>query len=342
MSYRFIQLHLPKKHEQMFSEMVRDPLILDYWRLEEDRGRISFTLLTQTHDMQTVTDKLQTFLGTDEYKNAIGVDTKVEDVRIVVMPVEAVLPKPKQDELEFATGRRRGTISREELHDDIEKGARLDATFLWLALLSTVVAAIGLLENNLAVVIGAMVIAPFLGPNLALALSTSLGDIDLAVKSLKTNLAGVCVTLLFSILLGMYWPYGLDSPELLSRTEVGFDGIVLAIASGSAAVLSLLTGISSVLVGVMVAVALLPPATVLGIMWGAGQYDLAAGAALLLAVNIVCVNLSANIVFWLKGIRPRTWYEQKKAGTALAWCLVFWLVALAGLASAIYTLHNGG
>ena len=66
--------------------------------------------------------------------------------------------------------------------------------------------------------------------------------------------------------------------------------MTLALASGAAA-LSLTTGLSSVLVSVMVAVALLPPAVTLGLMLGYGDFNLALGAGLLLAINLVCVNM---------------------------------------------------
>ena len=178
-----------------------------------------------------------------------------------------------------------------------------------------------------------MVIAPLLGPNLALALSTALGDLDLMAGALKTMAVGFLIALALSFSLGLvwnsYWPGELNGPELMSRTNVGFDSIALALASGAAAVLSLATGLSSVLVGVMVAVALLPPGATIGIMLGAGHYDLALGAGLLLAVNIVCVNLSAKLVFLFKGVQPRTWYEKKKAKRAMIFYMVFWLLSLA-------------
>jgi len=102
------------------------------------------------------------------------------------------------------------------------------------------------------------------------------------------------------------WTGTLDSVELLARTSVGLDGVLLALASGLAAALSLTTGLSSVLVGVMVAVALLPPTATAGIMLGAGNFELATGALLLLAVNVVCVNIAAKLVFLFRGVRPRT------------------------------------
>ena len=101
---------------------------------------------------------------------------------------------------------RSGSQTREELYNGIERGARLDSTFLLLVFLSTIVASIGLIENNIAVIVGAMVIAPLLGPNIALAFSTSLGDRELMWQALKTNLAGLSLTLAMAIAIGMIWP----------------------------------------------------------------------------------------------------------------------------------------
>jgi uncharacterized membrane protein len=87
----------------------------------------------------------------------------------------------------------------------------------------------------------------------------------------------------------------------------------------------------------MVAVALLPPATTLGIMLGKGNFDFAMDAGLLLAVNIVSVNLASKIVFWAKGVSPRTWYEKEKARKAMRIYLIGWFVTLLALMLFIYT-----
>lgn len=112
--------------------------------------------------------------------------------------------------------------------------------------------------------------------------------------------------------------------------------MVLALASGAAAVLSLTSGLPSVLVGVMVAVALLPPAVTMGIMFGAGREVEAFGALLLLVVNIVCVNLSAKLVFFYEGVRPRTWFEKRQAQRSAWISTAAWLLALIVLSVAIY------
>jgi uncharacterized membrane protein len=112
--------------------------------------------------------------------------------------------------------------------------------------------------------------------------------------------------------------------------------MALALASGAAAALSLTTGLSSVMVGVMVAVALLPPAVTLGLMLGHGDIDLAAGAGLLLAINVVCINLASKVVFFVKGIRPRTWWEKERAQRAMIMYVLAWLLTLILLVLLIY------
>ena len=103
-----------------------------------------------------------------------------------------------------------------------------------------------------------------------------LGGLGDVVKSgdsvaIKTNLTGLTFALLLSVVIGWLWPVFSPNAEILARTDVGFDGVVLALASGAAAVLSLTSGVASALVGVMVAVALLPPTATLGMVLASGQ-----------------------------------------------------------------------
>jgi len=259
--------------------------------------------------------------------------------RVVVIPVEVVLPREEKPKEETEPPPIVET-TREELYNSIEKNTRLNRNYLLLVILSTVVVAIGLLENNVAVVIGAMVIAPLLGPNLALALGTALGDKNLMWQAFKTMVAGMALALVLSVLIGVSLPLNLESPELLARTHVGLDSVVLAMASGAAAVLSMTTGLPSVLVGVMVAVALLPPAATLGMMLGAGHFQLAYGAGLLLAVNLVAVNLAAKLAFLMQGIKPRTWLEKEKARQSMTTYILIWIVTLAILLAIIYLRPN--
>lgn len=285
------------------------------------QGRHLIRILVSDEHIQSVLDALQGLLGDK------GPD------KILVLALEAVLPRKEPEPSEAKVGE---STTREELYDDIVKNARLDSTYFLLVFLSTIVVAIGLLEDNVAVVIGAMVIAPLLGPNMALALGAALGDMALMWKAIKTTLAGISMALLLSILVGLLWPLNTSSHELMARTDVGLDSVLLALASGAAAVISLTSGLASVLVGVMVAVALLPPTATLGIMIGAGQPKLAVGAALLLAVNIVSVNLAAKVVFWVRGVKPRSWLEKQKANQSMVTYIVIWAISLIVLLLVIF------
>jgi uncharacterized hydrophobic protein (TIGR00341 family) len=287
-----------------------------WWGAEAEDGRRTFRLLVADRSRQAVMDALQAlFSGSENF-------------RIVILPVDAVLPRPVDEETER---HERVTATREELYSQIEKGARADSNFVLLTVLSTIVAAIGLIEDNVAVVVGAMVIAPLLGPNIALAFATSLGDSQLALAAFKTNLIGLALAFAIAVTIGLLWPLNLASEEILSRTDVGLDGVALALASGAAAVLSLTTGLSSTLVGVMVAVALLPPTATLGMLIGSGQWQLAGGASLLLAVNVVCVILAAKVVFFAKGVKPRTWLEKRQARQSRLFYGLLWALLLAVL-----------
>lgn len=304
---------------------------VDY-RLEppDDRGRRVLRLYFKSGDGQEAIDAIQGLLA----------DTS--DWRLVVIPVEATLPKTEADEDAETKSKRRTLALREELFEDIAAGAKLNRDFLVLTALSAVVAALGLNANNVAAVIGAMVIAPLLGPILAFSFASALGDLDLMVKSARTAVAGLALGLMVSFALGMALPVNSLSGELVSRTIVGVDTTALALVSGAAAALSISTGISSALVGVMVAVALLPPSAAMGLYAGDGEWMMAARAGLLLSINVVSVNLAALFTYRVKGVRPRTWLERKSAKRSVFVNYGVWAIMIIILTIAAWqvTVHD--
>ena len=311
---KYVEVVADAGHVDTVSAIAEQLEVSDFrvGQLGED-GCQQMRLLVPDNKIQDTLDKLQRALKTQPNE------------KIVVLPIEVSLPKLSDQERKQEDT---ATATRETLYTGVEKNSHLDTGYVLLVFLSTIVAAVGLIKDNVAVIIGAMVIAPLLGPNLALGLGTALGDVSLMVKSTFTTLVGIFIAIVMSIVIGYVWPTDTFSHELLSRTEVGLDSIALALASGAAAALSLTTGLSSVLVGVMVAVALLPPAATVGIMLGYGQMNLAISALLLLAINIVCVNLACNIVFLTKGISPRSWWEKEKAKKKMRIYVSMWIVTL--------------
>jgi len=315
-----IEVIAPPTNEDSINRIAKQNHAADYWVSSSSEKQIAIKILVEKIKSQKILDQLQKLM-----------DGK-SNFRVLVYPLDIALPYEKKK-----TSNSTATISRESLLSQLKAQGNLDSHYIMLVFLSTIVAAIGLIENNVAVIIGAMVIAPLLGPNLALSLSTTLGQVNGILNALRTLVVGISFALVISIILSLFYPNLVLTPELLTRTTVGLDGLALALASGAAAALSITTGVSSVLVGVMVAVALLPPTVTLGICLGIGAYPEAKGAAFLLIANIASVNLTAQLTMRLKGIKPREEGHQRTALTIFIIGILFWCLLIAYL---IYRLNQ--
>lgn len=325
MSLRLLKVVLPEQHLKEVDGLLREQPVASVWY-----DRIS--------EQQTLLQILATAEKTEHLIEVFDNRFSGEPwFRLILLPVAASLPRveePPPEEAASAAGEEE-RISREELYEAVKDMARLTRVYLGMVILSTVVAAVGLLNDSVAVIIGAMVIAPLLGPIIAQAMGTTLGDFGLARLALRTNLIGLGLALVLSIFLGLLLevrPYG---PELAARTRIGLGDIAVAMASGGAGALAFTAGASTVLVGVMVAVALLPPLASLGLLLGSGFLLPALGAGLLLITNIICVNLAGVVVFWIQGVRPTSWWEEKRAMRATKISIVVCLGLLVLLALAI-------
>ncbi len=346
MVLRLIEIVLPEEEKEDLERLLtRDDLpVLGVW-IEPMLGiwerpvggvwlktftekQILVKILVSTTESEAVIDRLE-----KRFRRAEG-------CRLVVLPVAASLPRPGlvEEEPEAKTpleekqkkkkGRR---IGREELYADIAYTTGLSRIYVFMVILSSIVAAIGVLRDNVAVIIGAMVIAPLLGPNVSFSLATILGDGSLARRALKANLVGIVTAIAISYLLGSVLSVDPTTPEIASRTVVGLGEVALALASGSAGALAFTTGVSATLIGVMVAVALLPPLVTFGLLMGSGHESLAWGAMLLFVANFISVNLSGVATFLAQGIRPLSWLEAKRAKRASIVAIALWLLMLAVL-----------
>lgn len=331
MADKIIKILSENDKEPQLRALAEDYSAITFWdKRGSDNNNYEFNIVVPAEYVQALTDKIQTALGSEK------------GWHILTLKLESIIPR--QDDQQDVGGNENakklvsGEITREALYETIEQGAKFHTDFIALVVLSTIVAAIGIINDNLAVVIAAMVIAPLLGPNLALSFGVTLGDRGMVAKALQTNAIGFGLTLILSISIGLLIPAHsyVDNIEYLTRIEAGFSAVIVALASGVAAVLSLTSGISSAMVGVMVAVAMMPPAVVFGLTLGSGQLEASYGAALLLGVNIICVNLAAQFVFAFKGIRPRTWYQRKKSEQSIRFSVMFWTLLLLVLMALIF------
>ncbi len=262
-----------------------------------------------------------------------------KDFGIVIIPVEGSVPKleetkkeNKNEEEEIPIWKqpfRKGTnISREELYTDISDAVSLDLVQLIMVILSATVATIGLVRDSSVVLIGAMVLAPMLGPNVAMSFSICLGDYELLGNALKATLLRIFAAFLFSFILGFFINLSSLSNEIIARTVPHFSDIILALSSGIAAALSYTTAISEGFIGVMVAVALLPPLTASGLLFASGYFEYGISAFLLFALNTVCINFASMVTFSLQGIRPKKWLEREKVKASLKKAFLLWGIIL--------------
>ena len=250
----------------------------------------------------------------------------VEGFRVVVLPVEATYPVPQEvDRAQVPRWRRRRKrVSREELYADVVGGARLTWVYVTLAFLSSVVASLGILRNDVIILIGAMVIAPLLGPNVALALGTTLGDGKVVRRALLATSVGLLIAVSVGFVFGSLLGVSPDDPQVQARSTVSFGDLLLAFAAGGAGTLAVTVGVAAVVVGVMVAVALLPPTVVLGMLLGGGHWEPAGGAFLLLVAYLVGINLAGVVVFLAQGLRPMTWWAEDRARKATRRAVAIW------------------
>ena len=329
MPLRVIKIILPENYERQALELLENQDNLNFWQEESSGGTFVVGALTDSGRTETIMDLFEKRFSA------------VEGFKLILLPVEASIPRTDISDKAKSPAPQNKTqkeqkiadrISREELYSDIVDSTKLSKIYVLMTILSTVVAAIGLLKNNVAVIIGAMVIAPFLGPNVALALSTNLADKKLGPSALKTLLSGILIVLLLSACMGYFFETDPNIHEIETRTHAELSDIILAFAAGCAGVLAYTTGASSAVIGVMVAVALLPPLAVCGLLLGTGQFPKAMGAFLLFVTNMICINLAGVITFLVQGISPRAWWEADRAKKATRKALALWSIILGVLA----------
>lgn len=225
--------------------------------------------------------------------------------QIEVLAVEAMVPPAKQEH-EGA-----GRAAWEELYHDVMAGASLNKGYVAFVLLAALLATLGLLADDGAIVIASMVVAPLFGPLMGISLGTVMAERKLVQKALVAELAGVLIALLVGALAGLVVPgyYLLDSGQVQARIQPNLTHIGLAIGAGVAGALSLTSVAMNNLVGVAVAVALMPPAIVTGMGIGQADWTMARGSGLLLVVNVLAGLMAATITFRVQKILPSKRYR---------------------------------
>lgn len=327
MEQRLVEIILPEGRGDDIPELLYNQSLAGYWRDSVGEHQARIRILLDKSEVEPVLNILEPYLE------------KLPEASALLFSVETSIPRKNFNQTEnHTTGNKEGEhtpsnrISRHELYSDIAATIGITSTYFLMVVLSAIIAAIGLLRNDMAIIIGAMVLAPLLMPNVALALANTLGDSELAIKALKAILSGFLLTVATGVLIGFITTIPPEGPAIVARTNLDWGDILLALASGAAGVLAVANGGHLSLIGVMVAVALMPPLVTAGLFFGNNLMTPGLNALGLAFSNVICINLAGIVTFSLQGIRPGTWWEDSKAGKAKKSALVVWIALLVLLA----------
>lgn len=183
-----------------------------------------------------------------------------------------------------------------------------DFDFFYMTGLATLMASLGLLANNIAIVIGSALIAPVLFPVLGVAMGFVMSDTGILSRSLFTLSKAFVLGIILSMLAGLFFgTEGMMTSEILLRTDATLISVLVSIVAGLAVSYALARPEWSVTMpGVAISVALIPPLAVVGIGVAALDVAVITGSLLLLAVNVVGIVFAAMISFSLMNL-----YEKR-------------------------------
>lgn len=203
---------------------------------------------------------------------------------------------------------------RTQAYVRIRRDARPDTDYFVLIGLAAAIAALGLLANSAAVVIGAMLVAPLMSPMAGTGLAMVLGEPRFLRLALGATLKGALLALFMGLLVGLIPLKEPMTAEVLARTQPTLLDVVVALLSGMAVAYALgRSEATAALPGVAIAAALVPPLAASGISLANLSYQNFAGALLLFITNFVAISSASALVFLILGFRPTTAQKERRA-----------------------------
>jgi len=256
----------------------------------------------------------------------VGVDFGIIDI----LPITATIPEKVIENQEFEEDTEekiRSRISLEEIKNYIKEVATIDFHFYLFILLAAFIAAVGLINNSPAIIIASMLLSPLMGPILGVSYGIVTKDKKIIKNGLNGQLNSIILILSIGILMGfltyIILPDFQPTKEMLSRNYPNLFDIILALCGGIAVGFCVTASIRSSLVGISIAVSLLPPIVNTGIAISLGEWSFALGSLMLMLTNVLIINVASVAVFKLKEIEavpltdhdwkgPEEWIKFKK------------------------------
>lgn len=196
-------------------------------------------------------------------------------------------------------------VNHQTIIREVASGVERSWIYYLMLLMASLIALLGLLTNSVAVVIGAMLISPLMGPIISSGLALTIGDLPLARRAFQTIAVSVILTLLVTALVSLLSPLKDPTAEILARVRPNIYDLFVAVLSGIVGAVALCTKRNYLITatGVAVATAVIPPLSVAGYGLGTGQIMLGLGGFLLFFTNFVAIVLTSDLVFFVMGFR---------------------------------------
>ena len=200
--------------------------------------------------------------------------------------------------------------------DQVKSAIVFRGTNLWILMFAILIASLGLNVNSTAVIIGAMLISPLMGPIIGMGISVGINDLDLLKQSAKNYLVATLISVVTATLYFLISPLSEAQSELLARTSPTLYDVLIAFFGGAAGVLALTTkSKGQVIPGVAIATALMPPLCTAGYGLAMGKASFFFGAFYLFFINTVFIALSTYFGVRLLGFHKHefmsAWRERR-------------------------------
>lgn len=225
------------------------------------------------------------------------------------------------------------TIPRSEEQEleavaDIRKGVNFRGSTLWILICAILIASLGLNVNSTAVIIGAMLISPLMGPIIGMGYSIGTYDFELLKRSFFNFLVATVISILTATFYFAITPLDTAQSEILARTSPTFYDICIALVGGIAGVIAIgAREKGNVVPGVAIATALMPPLCTSGFGFATGNIKYAAGALFLFFINVVFIGTATYMGVVLMGFKKQTNLDCKHRNKLYACIIAIVLIA---------------
>ena len=196
----------------------------------------------------------------------------------------------------------------------IKNDISIEGATAWILICSIFVASVGLNANSIPVVIGAMLISPLMGPILGFGMAIAINDIETLKKSTLNFIIMVLLSVFTAFLFFSFFPLREESSELLSRTKPDIRDVLIAFFGGLALIIARTKKgtVSSVIFGVAIATALMPPLCTVGFGLATRNFDYSLGAMYLFLINTLYIILATYLVIKFLGFPMINYANSRK------------------------------